>query len=77
MNFTNILNYGIERNCKCNHYKSCQSLQNNNNKKTKKLIKIYKIKINSWENLFFPAALTPLLTCRLDFPGEISAQKLI
>ena len=64
MNFTNILNYGIERNCKCNHYKSWQSLQK---KKKKELIKIYKIKINSWGNFFFPAALTPLLTCRLMF----------
>ena len=36
-------------------------------KKKKELIKIYKIKINSWGNFFFPAALTPLLTCRLMF----------
>ena len=36
MNFTNILNYGIERNCKCNHYKSCQSLQKKKKKGTDK-----------------------------------------
>ena len=36
MNFTNILNYGIERNCKCNHYKSCQSLQKKKKKRTDK-----------------------------------------
>lgn len=27
MNFRNTVNYGIERKCKCNHYKSSQNLQ--------------------------------------------------
>lgn len=62
MNFTNILNYGIERNCKCNHYKSCQSLQ----KKKKRTDKDLQNKNKLLRKFLFPSGSDTLVNLQIN-----------